>query len=197
MRAQPCRRGQVRLSLALRTCRTDSRSGGPARFCGDFSLPKRVFAHTFAPVIKPDFMTSPAVLRTRAVVGFLLAIAPAFPIFQTGRHSTLRGAVVTIAATVVALLLAWWTRPDPQFGPGWLRVVLIGMVGGLSASVFVAYAMGSEPWTILRFSWIPLLRAVAVSVGVCLMLSTLAQPLPALPADGETGPPTQPQPRTS
>lgn len=141
-------------------------------------------------------MTPQAMLRVRAVVGLVLAIAPAFPIFQIGRFSTLRGAVVTIAATAIAVLLAWWTRRDLEPGRGWGRMMVIGIVGGLSASAVVAYAMGSEVPTIVRFLWIPLLRAVAVSTGVCLMLSTL-EPIPVLPPDGDPEAPTHPQPRPS
>lgn len=146
---------------------------------------------------EPTLMTTPAMLRVRAGVGLLLALAPAFPIFQTGRYSTLRGAAVTIAATALTVLMVWWTRRDPELESGGVRLILLGVLGGVSASVVVAYALGSELPTIVRFLWIPFLRAVAVSVGVCLMLSTLAFPMPVLPAEGDPGAPTLPQPRPS
>ena len=134
----------------------------------------------------------PAIYKARAAVGFLLTLAPALPIFQIGRYSTFRGALVTIAATVLTVLMVWWSRRDPELDPGWGRLVGLGVLGGLGASALVAYALGSEVQTIARFSWIPFLRAVAVSVGMCLMLSALV-PMPAPPADGNPGA-TQPQP---
>jgi hypothetical protein len=144
-----------------------------------------------------QIMTQTAMLRLRATLGLVLAIAPAFPIFQIGRFSTLRGALVTIGATVVAVLMAWWTRPDPELPQRWTRMMVIGIVGGMLMSWVVAYGMGANLATIARFSWIPFLRAVVVSTGMCMMLSTVGGPIPAFPSEEEAGANSQPQPRSS
>jgi hypothetical protein len=135
-------------------------------------------------------------LRVRGGVGLLLAVAPTFPVFLTGRYSTMRGALITIAATVIAILMVWWTRRDPEREPSWGRLVVLGVLGGLLSSGVVAFAFGADLPSIVRFSWIPLLRAIPVAVGMCLMLSTLAGPVPVLPADGNYETPMQPRPHS-
>ena len=116
-------------------------------------------------------MVSESERVARIGIGGLLAIAPALSIFQ-GRYATMRGALVAIAATT-AVALVWWIRFDPRSAAGWMVTALVSLAGGVLISIVVAWGLGSDVHMILRYSWIPVVRAVAVSGGVCLILGAL------------------------